>query len=104
MAVAALLTIVETGPPAAIQPVPGALSALVTDLNNNPVAGARVTFSAPASGPGGTFAGAMTAAVVTDSRGIATAPPFTPNGIPGSFIITAATTIGGFTCRFVETN
>jgi hypothetical protein len=105
-AMSAGLKIVETGPPAAIQALGNGfpLRALVTDLNNNPVPGVRVTFSAPASGAGGTFAGSAAAAVLTDAQGIATAPVFVPNGIPGAYVITATTTIGGFVCVFAESN
>jgi hypothetical protein len=70
-------------------PVP--LSVTVTDSYKNPVPGASVTFTAPASGAGGTFAGGGTTVVVaTDSSGVAVAPTFTANGTPGGYIVTAS--------------
>jgi uncharacterized protein (TIGR03437 family) len=67
-------------------PVP--LQAQVLDANRNPVSGVSVTFSAPASGPSGTFGGAVT--VLTDSNGIATAPGLTANVTVGTFLVTAS--------------
>ena len=73
-------------------PVP--LAVTVTDSNDNPVAGARVTFSAPGSGPGGVFAGhGATAVVTTTSKGVAVAPVFSANQAPGGYIVTAR--VGG---------
>jgi hypothetical protein len=69
-----------------------ALTAQVTDPYSNPISGAVVTFSAPASGPSGTFAGGgLTAASATGSNGVATAPAFTANSTAGSFQVTATT-------------
>jgi predicted outer membrane repeat protein len=58
---------------------------LITDSFGNPVAGVNVTFTAPASGPGGTFAGQPTATAVTDAQGRATAPPLIANASTGTF-------------------
>jgi adhesin/invasin len=70
---------------------PALLQARVTDLANNPVSGVSVTFALPtASGPGGTFSGQTT--VITDSNGIATAPPLTANTSPGNFVVAATAT------------
>ncbi|HMK96349.1 MAG TPA: hypothetical protein VK425_02320, partial [Acidimicrobiales bacterium] len=56
------------------------LAVTVTDSDGNAVAGARVVFSAPASGPSGVFAGAgRTAIAITNSDGVATAPDFSAN-------------------------
>ena len=49
--------------------------------------GVTVSFSAPASGPSGSFSGSST--VTTDSSGIATAPTFAANGIAGTYNVTA---------------
>ena len=58
------------------------LAVTVTDSDGNAVTGASVTFSAPASGPSGVFAGHGTTAVVaTDSNGVATAPDFSANEV-----------------------
>jgi len=102
----ASLTVIENGAIAGIQALGNGfpLQAVVTDINNNPVPGVRVTFSAPASGAGGFFVGSAAAAVLTDAHGIATAPLFVSNGIPGAYAITATTTIGGFVCTFTEMN
>ena len=93
------------GPPAAIAPVSGTtpqtaavntafatnLAARVTDAVGQAVSGASVTFTAPASGASGTFAGGgTTASVTTGVDGVATAPQFTANGTAGSYTATAA--------------
>jgi uncharacterized protein (TIGR03437 family) len=66
----------------------------------SPVEGAQVTFSAPGSGPSGTFQGSPV--VFTDSSGLATAPPFRANGIAGSYVVTA--TVSGLSTVFNLTN
>jgi hypothetical protein len=69
------------------------LEATVSDMNG-PVQGATVTFTAPSTGPSGTFPGNMTTATaVTNPSGIATAPAFTANGTAGNYPVTA--TVGG---------
>jgi hypothetical protein len=53
------------------------LSALVSDINGTPIAGAQVVFTSPAtaSGPSGTFSnGGTTITVATNASGIAVAP------------------------------
>src|SRR5439155_829689 len=67
------------------------LQALVRDASNNPLSGVSVTFAAPGSGASGTFGASAT--VTTDAEGVATAPTFTANAIPGSYVVTA--TVGG---------
>ena len=67
------------------------LQAKVADASNNPLSGVTVTFTAPASGTGGTFqGGGTTATAVTNASGIATAPTFTANGIAGIYIVAAS--------------
>jgi hypothetical protein len=57
-----------------------------------PVHGGRVTFTAPATGPGGAFPGPSgTVSVAIGANGIATAPTFITNHIFGPFTITAVT-------------
>lgn len=74
---------------------PAALKALVRDSRGVAVNGLNVVFTAPAGGPGGTFAGAGSSiTVTTGSDGTATAPAFTANTIPGTFGVTAA--VAGF--------
>lgn len=81
------------------------LSATVTDLNGNPVAGATVTFTAPSSGPSGTFTGGgATAAAATNSSGVATSPFITANGMAGGFNVTASVAGVASTASFSLTN
>jgi adhesin/invasin len=63
---------------------------VVADANGNPVAGVRVTFSAPARGASGSFAGGQrTASVVTDAAGVAVAPAFRANRTAGGYAVVA---------------
>jgi protocatechuate 3,4-dioxygenase beta subunit len=68
------------------------LAVTVTDANNNPVRGVRVTFTAPSRGPGGHFGtgGTRTARVTTNVAGIASAPTFTAGRVPGGYVVTAS--------------
>lgn len=68
-----------------------ALAAKVTDAQGNPVSEVTVTFTAPASGPGGTFPGGMlTATASTDAGGVAQAPAFTANPHAGPYVVSAS--------------
>lgn len=74
------------------KPFPILLTALVKDAGGNPVGGGiPVTFTAPANGAGGVFAGGITATVTTNGSGIATAPAFKANTIAGAFAVAVAT-------------
>jgi hypothetical protein len=64
------------------------LQVRVTDASGNPVRGAAATFAAPASGPGGSFAGNAT--VLTDASGLATAPTLTAGTVAGNYAVTAS--------------
>jgi hypothetical protein len=73
----------------------------VTLANSNgcPVSGAAgtpVTFTAPASGPSGTFSASGSSAVTVgaDSQGAASAPPFSANTIAGSYTVSAVSAYG----------
>jgi len=69
-----------------------ALAVTVTDAHANHAANVAVTFTAPSSGPGGSFPGGHTRVTVkTNSSGIAVAPPFTGNRQAGGYIVTATT-------------
>jgi hypothetical protein len=68
-------------------PFPQPLEALVTDAEGKPVSGITVDFEAPAMGPSGTFT--APAQVVTDSNGVAIAPIFVANAVPGKYTVTA---------------
>lgn len=63
-----------------------------TDYHGQPYpSGYYVQFLAPAAGAGGTFfnsnGDSRGAVVLTDSRGMATSPPYTANGVEGSYTI-----------------
>jgi hypothetical protein len=91
------------------------LAVTVTDANANHVAGALVTFTAPAHGPSGRFsfrprtrgqtADRRTSRIVrvkTNHNGVAIAPAFTANRKPGGYIVTAA--VGGRRTAFALVN
>jgi uncharacterized delta-60 repeat protein len=64
--------------------------AIVRDSGNNFVSNATVTFTAPASGASGTFAGGQTTySAVTDASGVVTSSIFTANNLGGSYSVTA---------------
>jgi hypothetical protein len=70
--------------------LPIRLAVTVSDAEQNPVAGALVVFVAPTQGPSGHFgARSRVVRVKTNADGIAVAPPFTANGKPGGYIVTA---------------
>jgi hypothetical protein len=82
-------------------------SVLSTTVMSNgvAVAGTTVTFSAPSSGAGGTFAGGNpTATGTTDSTGIAVSPVFTANGTVGIYNIIASTVSTQATALFNMSN
>jgi hypothetical protein len=72
-------------------PSPQTLEALVIDSQGSPVIGVAITFSAPASGPSGTFvdSGTNVTTVDTDNSGIALAPTFIANSQIGSYSVEA---------------
>ncbi len=83
------------------------LAVTVTDKNANPVAGAIVTFTAPASGASGRFALAparrsRTVRVRTNSAGIAVAPAFIAGKAPGGYVVAA--TVKGAAAAFALVN
>jgi adhesin/invasin len=87
-AIAAGVAASESTPVASRFPI--RLAVTVTDASNNPVGGARVTFTAPARGPSGHFRRATrTVRVTTNASGIAVAPTFTANSVQGGYVVTA---------------
>ena len=72
-------------------PSPQTLEALVIDSQGSPVIGVAVTFSAPDSGPSGTFAdsGTNVTTADTDNSGVAIAQPFIANSQIGSYLVDA---------------
>jgi hypothetical protein len=59
----------------------------IEDSSGHALAGAKVSFEAPDSGPSATFKGALTYAAITGSDGTAKAAGFTPNSQPGPFMV-----------------
>jgi uncharacterized protein (TIGR03437 family) len=78
------------------------LKATVTTASGAPVPNVAVTFVAPATGAGGTFAASAT--VATNSAGLAVAPDFTANAVAGSYTITASASGVGAPAVFNLTN
>jgi protocatechuate 3,4-dioxygenase beta subunit len=79
------------------------LAVSVTDASQNPVAGAVVTFTAPARGPSGRFGRAnRIVRVKANGNGVAVAPALTANGTPGGYIVTAG--VGGEQTAFALVN
>ncbi|HEY1381768.1 MAG TPA: choice-of-anchor Q domain-containing protein [Gemmataceae bacterium] len=66
------------------------VKAVVTE-GGQPLPGATVTFTAPATGPGGVFGvgGGQAATAQTDANGVAVAPTFTANFQAGSYSVKA---------------
>jgi type II secretory pathway pseudopilin PulG len=95
-----------------------ALSAVVTDGANNPVAGVVVTFTAPTSGAGGTFlangSGACVASggtvvttctATTGANGVASSLTFTANAVTGTYAISVtAPGVAGSPLAYNEEN
>jgi hypothetical protein len=77
----------------------GASHPLVIELRDaadQPLAGAKVTFTLPFSGPSGVFAdGTRTSTVTTDARGQAKADTFKPNQEEGRFNIKVTAEVNG---------
>lgn len=66
------------------------LTVTVTDVNGNPVPADEVTFTAPATGPSGTFVGgANSVTVPTSPAGVAAAPALTADQFAGTYTVTA---------------
>ena len=80
------------------------LVAVVKDSTGAVVPGVSVTFSAPATGASGSFAGQTSVTVVTDNSGNATSPAFTANGTSGTYAVTAAVAGLAQTALFSLTN
>jgi hypothetical protein len=80
------------------------LVALVTDANANPVPGATVTFTAPATGASGTFANvSRITTAVTGANGQATSSVFTANTTAGTYSVSATATAGSTTFTLTNT-
>jgi len=108
-----------SGPAAAIMATSGSLQdaqvsgafgaplvATVVDSNQNPVSGASVTFTAPATGASGVFASnsSNTETDTTNASGQATSSAFTANATAGAYAVTAAVTGVASAANFQLTN
>jgi hypothetical protein len=114
---AAFLLTVTPGPPSSIAATggtpqtanissafPTVLTATVRDSAGNLIPGVVVTFSAPGSGPSGTFNGASSSQATTNASGVATSPTFTANTTAGSYGVTASAPGVGASTTFNLTN
>jgi hypothetical protein len=105
------LTLTSGTPQSARLGTPFASELAVTVANTNgcpvttPLAGIAVTFSAPSSGPSGTFASSGSNAVLvgTNAQGTAMAPAFTANSLPGGYLVTASSDYGSVVFSLVNT-
>jgi hypothetical protein len=80
------------------------LSATVTTGTTDD-SGVAVTFTAPATGASGTFAGGgATATATTNSSGVATSPVFTANNTAGTYTVTATASGASGNATFTLTN
>ncbi len=81
------------------------LSATVKDSSGNLLSGISVTFTAPASGASGTFAGGgATVTVTTNSSGVATSTAFTANSSVGAYSVLATVNGVATPATFALTN
>ncbi len=81
------------------------LSVTVEDIDNNPVQGVQVIFTAPSSGASGTFANnTITTLATTNSSGVATATIFTANTQSGGPYNVTASATGLTAVNFSLTN
>jgi hypothetical protein len=71
----------------------------VQDSSGHALAGAKVKFQAPDSGPSATFKGARIFAAVTGSDGTARAAGFTPNAVAGQFMVNVVAEYDGQTAE-----
>ncbi len=82
-----------------------ALQATATDADGDSVAGATITFTAPDSGAGATFAdGTTTASATTDVNGLATSPALRANATAGAYTVTASADFASTEATFDLTN
>lgn len=107
-----------TGAPASIVPSSGTpqtagigaafaspLVAQVLDSGGNPVSGAIVTFTAPASGASGTFAGGVVTEIhTTNASGLVTSTTYTANLTAGADVVVATVVGANNPANFALTN
>ena len=82
------------------------LGVTVLDQDKNPVPDVAVVFSAPGTGASGSFVTTATSSVVvdTDTNGVAIAPKFTANAVPGGYVVSATISGSGLTAAFALVN
>ncbi|HLB90922.1 MAG TPA: hypothetical protein VJK27_01195 [Terriglobales bacterium] len=82
------------------------LVATVFDSNSNPVTGAAVTFTAPATGASGVFSSNSTTTETdtTNASGVATSSTFKANATTGGFTVTATVSGVATPANFILTN
>ncbi len=79
------------------------LRVLVRADDGTPLSGATVTFTAPESGPGGSFGGARSITAPTGLDGVTSAPTFTANALTGAYGVQASVA-GGAAATFALKN
>jgi hypothetical protein len=68
----------------------------VEDASSRPLGGVTVSFTAPVAGPGGTFENdTQTIRVTTGGDGVASAGPYLPNSVTGSYMISIRADLQG---------
>ncbi len=84
------------------------LQATVTDQFGNAVPNVSLTFSAPTANvapiPTGTFSGNSSVQISTNASGVAIAPAFTANGLPGTYNVSASSGFTDSRANFALTN
>jgi LPXTG-motif cell wall-anchored protein len=81
------------------------LVATVLDPDGTPLLGETITFTAPDTGPSGTFPdGSTTATAITDADGVATSPTLTANDVVGGYTATATADFANINGSFMLTN
>jgi hypothetical protein len=66
---------------------PAPLAVRVVDAANHPITGAMVLFTAPSSGPGGSFPTGLTFNTISDEDGRALGLLYRPNSVEGAYSI-----------------
>src|SRR5258706_2025351 len=80
------------------------LQVALSELNGNPLPGAVITYTAPASGASAAWSGSSSTTAVTNSLGIASAPALTAVNALGSYTVTASANGGTPSVSFGLTN
>ena len=105
-AAASITAAIGTTPQSATVTVPfSPLGATVLDIDQNPVSGAVVTFTAPTTGPSGTFTGGTnTVTATTNASGVATVQLIANGTTGGPYTVTATVPGVSTAADFILTN